>query len=43
MEHFHGGVHVLSGNAAAAGGAPLVAVDPVQHKALAVEEQQTVL
>ena len=43
MKHFHGGVHVLLGNAAAAGGAPLVAVNAVQHKPLSVEEQQPVL
>ena len=43
MKHFHGGVHVLLGNAAAAGGAPLVAVNAVQHKPLSVEQQKLVL
>ena len=36
LEHGHGGVHVIRINDAALFGVPLVAVDAVEHDALAV-------
>ena len=36
LEHSHGGVHVVRINGAALFGVPLVAVDAVEHDALAV-------